>query len=193
MMVVCAGARGARSPAGLWRLGHGRRHEGAKRVTYWGAVCARRTGGTAGGAAGVAEQTVVAAGVAAGVAAADTAFVAGVAETAFVAAFVAAGGAVFAAGKKATHASAHRSDGQERALRGQADQLPVQPDASCRRARPPSTSSVIAESCGASGDESCALPSGGSTQPLDVESIIARWTSIAYRRPPDTSWQAPLL
>ena len=81
------------------------------------------------------------------------------------------------------HASAHGSDGQERARWGQADQLWTQFDASCRRARPPSTSPVIAESCAASGDESCALSSGASTQPLDVESIIARWTSIAYCGP----------
>jgi len=81
------------------------------------------------------------------------------------------------------HASAHGSDGQERARWGQADQLWMQFDASCRRARPPSTSPVIAESCAASGDESCALSSGVSTQPLDVESIIARWTSIAYCGP----------
>ena len=63
------------------------------------------------------------------------------------------------------------------------DQLPEQPDASCRRARPPSTSPLIAESCAGSGDESSALSSGGSTQPLDVESIIARWTNIAYCGP----------
>ena len=110
---------------------------------------------------------------------------------AVVAGIVAAGAAAtrsrarvrIAASKKATHASAHGPDGQERARRGQADQLPEQPDASCRRARPPSTSPVIAESCGASGDASCALPSDGSTQPLDVESIIARWTSLAYCGP----------
>ena len=79
------------------------------------------------------------------------------------------------------------SDGQERgevgADRLQTDQLPEQPDASCRRARPPSTSPVIAESCVESGDESCALSSGASIQPLDVESIIARWTNIAYCGP----------
>ena len=61
--------------------------------------------------------------------------------------------------------------------------MELQPDASCRRARPPSTSLVIAESGAESGDESCALSAGASTQPLDVESIIARWTSIAYCGP----------
>ena len=66
---------------------------------------------------------------------------------------------------------------QERA--GQTDQLPEQPEASCRRARPPSTSPVIAESCGESG-RSYALSSDSSTQPLDVESVIARWTIMAY-------------
>ena len=42
----------------------------------------------------------------------------------------------------------------------------------------------IAESYAESGDESYALSSdGGIIQPLDVESIIARWTSIAYCGP----------
>ena len=41
---------------------------------------------------------------------------------------------------------------------------------------------MIAESCGESG-RSYALPSDGSTQPLEVESIIASWTSSAYRFP----------
>ena len=42
---------------------------------------------------------------------------------------------------------------------------------------------AIAEACAESGDESCALSSGASIQPLDVESIIARWTNIAYCGP----------
>ena len=60
--------------------------------------------------------------------------------------------------------------------------LPEQPEASCRRARPPATSPVIAESCGETGRPAAlAVSPDGSIQPLDVESIIASWTSIAYR------------
>ena len=100
-------------------------------------------------------------------------------------------GVVIAASKKATRqhtVTGKRGRGkrdiarQERARQeraGQTDQLPEQPEASCRRARPPSTSPVIAESCGESG-RSYALSSDSSTQPLDVESVIARWTIMAY-------------
>ena len=72
----------------------------------------------------------------------------------------------------------------------QTNQLPEQPEASCRRAGPPSTSPKITESCGPpstspkiteSCGESCPLSSDGSTQLLAVESITARWTSIVYR------------
>ena len=59
---------------------------------------------------------------------------------------------------------------------GLTDQLVLQLLAASRR--PPSP--VIADSCGERG-ESCAFSSDGSTQPLTSESIIARWTSIAYR------------
>jgi len=82
------------------------------------------------------------------------------------------------------HASAYskRENELERARWGQTDQLPPeQPVASRRRARPPSTSPMVAESCSESG-RSYALPSDGSTQPLEVESI-ASWTSSAYRFP----------
>ena len=62
---------------------------------------------------------------------------------------------------------------------GQTDQLPEQPEAfSCRRA--PSTPPVIADSCD---ERDEALSSDGITQPWTVESVIARWKSIAYRGP----------
>ena len=59
--------------------------------------------------------------------------------------------------------------------------LPEQPEASCRRARPPATSPVIAESCGETGRPAAlAVSPDGSIQPLDVESIIASWTSMSH-------------
>ena len=62
---------------------------------------------------------------------------------------------------------------------GQTDQLPLQPEAcSCRRA--PSTPPVIADSCD---ERDEALSSDGITQPWTVESVIARWKSIACRGP----------
>eukprot|EP00964_Phaeocystis_antarctica_P151211 scaffold118764_cov48-Phaeocystis_antarctica.AAC.1 len=59
------------------------------------------------------------------------------------------------------------------------DQPVSQLEASCRRSRAPSTSPVITDSC----DESLTLSSDGSPQPLTLESIIARWKSIAHRGP----------
>ena len=62
---------------------------------------------------------------------------------------------------------------------GQTDQLPEQPEAfSCRRA--PSIPPVIADS---SDGRDEALSSDEITQPWTVESVIARWKSIAYRGP----------
>ena len=65
---------------------------------------------------------------------------------------------------------------------GETYQPVSQLEASRRRLRALSASPVITESCGESG-ESCAVSADGSTQPLTVESIIARWTSIAYCGP----------
>ena len=59
-----------------------------------------------------------------------------------------------------------------------ADQLPEQPEASCRQARAPSILPVIADLC--EGDD---LSSNGTIQPWAVESVIARRTSIACRGP----------
>ena len=67
----------------------------------------------------------------------------------------------------------------ERGAGGQTDQLPEQPEAfSCRRA--PSIPPVIVDSCD---EKDEALSSNGITQPWTIESVIARWTSIAYRGP----------
>ena len=66
--------------------------------------------------------------------------------------------------------------------RADTDQLWSQLEASRRRSRAPSTSPMIADSCDER-CESCVLPSDGSPQPLTLESIIARWTSIAHRGP----------
>ena len=68
---------------------------------------------------------------------------------------------------------------------GLTDQPSLQSEASRRRSRALSTSPVIADSCGERGESYgyAVSRSDGSTQPLTVESIIARWTSIAYRGP----------
>ena len=175
-------------------------------------MCAKRTGGTAGGAADVAakvrpelRETAVtvgaAAGVTAGVTAATEEAVAAL-VAAGAACIVAAGAAAAGIGTRVPIAASKKATRQDTVMMGksrlgggrQTNQLFLLPDASCRRECPPSTSTVIAESCAESADESCALTSdGGIIQPLAVESIIARWTSIAYRGPPDTSFQAPLL
>lgn len=73
-----------------------------------------------------------------------------------------------------------------------ADQLPEQPEASCRRARAPSILPVIADLC--EGDD---LSSNGTIQPWAVESVIARRTSIACRGPCivqlKCTWLAPVV
>ena len=80
--------------------------------------------------------------------------------------------------RKATRLYARGDAGSWRA---QTDQLPEQPEAiSCRRACSPSIPPVITDSCD---ERDEALSSNGSTQPWTVESVIARWTSIAYRGP----------
>ena len=70
--------------------------------------------------------------------------------------------------------------GKGESRRGRLTDQPSQLEASRRRSRALSTSPVIADSCDERG-ESCAF--FRSTQPLALESIIARWTSIAYRAP----------
>ena len=80
---------------------------------------------------------------------------------------------------KGGHASHGNMQERTRGCGGQTDQLPLQPEAfSCRRA--PSTPPVIADSCD---ERDEALSSDGITQPWTVESVIARWKSIAYRGP----------
>ena len=80
---------------------------------------------------------------------------------------------------KGGHASNKVICKRGRGAGGQTDQLPEQPEAfSCRRA--PSIPPVIADS---SDGRDEALSSDEITQPWTVESVIARWKSIAYRGP----------
>jgi len=98
---------------------------------------------------------------------------------------------MFRCGHEGSGVQGYARRGEARRRGGRADQLSSQlieeiprtiPPTSCRRSRAPSTPPVIADSCDER-DASCALSSDGSTQPWTVESIIARWTSIAYCGP----------